>query len=116
MAKSVLVFGIFILATVSQSGAIWDVAKIDSLHFGEPYSPFALDRLGVVTEEFITQRLDNFDPQNNRSFEMVSFSNTVHLGYFVNENVSISCRDIFKINSMPQRAVQFCCIWAANGR
>lgn len=76
MGKAIFVFGIFILATVFQSEALWDVAQIDSLHFGEPYSPFALDRLGVVTEEFITQRLDNFDPQNNRSFEMVSSSKT----------------------------------------
>lgn len=75
MGKAI-VFGIFILATVLQSeAALWDVAQIDSLHFGEPYSPFVLDRLGVVTEEFITQRLDNFDPQNNRSFEMVKYLN-----------------------------------------
>lgn len=36
-----------------------------------PWSPLVFDRNGDVSEEFITQRLDNFNPQNNRTFQMV---------------------------------------------
>lgn len=39
------------------------------------YEPYQLLRArdidNQVTEEYITQRLDNFDPQNNRTFQMV---------------------------------------------
>lgn len=41
----------------------------------EPYSlPESMLRVDQVTEEFITQRLDNFDPQNNQTFQMVTLA------------------------------------------
>lgn len=43
-----------------------------SLLFREPWTPNVLNRAeSIITEEHITQRLDNFDPQNNATFRMV---------------------------------------------
>lgn len=54
----------------------------------EPYSPRVFDIASEVSEEFITQRLDNFDPQNKQTFEMVG-----HFVFILNANQ-------FKIRSM----------------
>lgn len=45
--------------------------KRQSLIFHEPPYENIRERAELVTEHYITQRLDNFDHQNNRTFQMV---------------------------------------------
>lgn len=59
------VHGIFI------SGAL----KRQTLIFHEPPYENILERADQVTEHHITQRLDNFDHQNNQTFDMVLTAN-----------------------------------------
>lgn len=41
----------------------------------EPWKPKVFGRSDEIIEDFVLQRLDNFDPQNNATFEMVCMKN-----------------------------------------
>lgn len=71
MSRIILLLVIcLIIATVVQSDRV--IKYYEPLRQFEPYKALARDAGEEVTEEYITQRLDNFDPQNNRTFQMVN--------------------------------------------
>lgn len=61
----------FLAANLMQSEAGSSAVKRQSLIFHEPPFENNHERADQVTEHYITQRLDNFDHQNERTFEMV---------------------------------------------
>lgn len=54
-----------------QVEAVTSALKRQTLIFHEPPVENNLERADQVTEHYIEQRLDNFDHQNNRTFQMV---------------------------------------------
>lgn len=59
---------------LSKVEAVTSALKRQTLVFHEPPYENNLERTDQVTEHYITQRLDNFNHQNNRTFQMVLLS------------------------------------------
>lgn len=61
----------YFIANLLQIEAISSALKRQSLIYYEPPFENNMERADQVTEHYITQRLDNFDRQNPRTFQMV---------------------------------------------
>lgn len=75
MAAAINLTFLCLLAFAWTTNGFMGFSKRKTLLFGDPFNQ-KLMKSGVndVTEEYITQRLDNFDPQNNGTFQMVGIS------------------------------------------
>lgn len=63
------------------------VLKRQSLIFHEPPVENILEKTNPVTEHYITQRLDNFSPQDTRTFRMVFIIKLITLKTFCLKNL-----------------------------
>lgn len=61
----------YFLANLLQLEAVSSALRRQSLIYHEPPFENNMERADQVSEHFITQRLDNFDRQNSRTFQMV---------------------------------------------
>lgn len=64
----------YLTENLSKVEAVTSALKRQTLIFHEPPYENNLERADQVTEHYITQRLDNFNHQNNRTFQMVLLS------------------------------------------
>lgn len=71
MLRSNLFEKLFLLINICYSNAFNMYKVPDTYLLREPFTSRLLDIASDVSEEFFTQRLDNFDPQNEQTFEMV---------------------------------------------
>lgn len=71
MLRFNLIVKLLIVINICYSNAFNKMHNMYTLD--EPYSPRVFDIDEDVSEEFITQRLDNFDPQNKQTFQMVRY-------------------------------------------
>lgn len=69
--STVLLILSYLAANLLRVEAITSALKRQTLIFHEPPYENNLERADQVTEHYITQRLDNFDHQNQRTFKMV---------------------------------------------
>lgn len=72
-----LLFLSYLAANLLKVEAITSALTRQTLIFHEPPYENNLERADQVTEHYITQRLDNFDHQNPRTFQMVLIKNPI---------------------------------------
>lgn len=71
MNKTVALAVFCLFAFALTTNAFMGFTKSGSRLHGEPWKPEVFSRADEVIEDFVVQRLDNFDPQNNATYEMV---------------------------------------------
>lgn len=89
MNKTVALAVFCLFAFALTTNAFMGFTKSGSRLHGEPWKPEVFNRADEVIEDFVVQRLDNFDPQNNATYEMVCVLTLFSIYEYIRETAFI---------------------------